>query len=308
MEKGKRVIRIANAPVSYGVFELARPDLVALPTGEELARWIAEAGYDGIDLGPVGLLGRDRELVDRLSRHGLDLAGGWIDLPFAGSDERFASALAGLDRVLDVFVTAAEREQVLAPLPTLADSGDAVRKAHPGGAPELTLRGDAWKRFAERVNIVTARVRRRDLEPTFHHHACTYVETPEEIDALLGSTDVGLTFDSGHLLIGGGDPLPAFRLWRGRINHLHLKDVRTRVLHEALQADDPMRSVWEKQVFVPLGEGDLAMDALLDEVVAGAYEGWLIVEQDVVPRSTVDVERAKNDQIANREALRTWFA
>lgn len=165
-----------------------------------------------------------------------------------------------------------------------------------------------WQRFADRVNLAVDRVRGRGLEPTFHHHACTYVETPDEVDALLAATDVGLTFDSGHLLIGGGDPLPDFRRWRDRINHLHLKDARTRVLQEALRADDPMRSVWEKRVFVPLGDGDLAVDALLDEIVASGYSGWLIVEQDVVPRSTEDVERAKNDQVANRDALRRWFA
>lgn len=302
------MIRIANAPVSYGVFELARPDLVALPAGEELARWISDAGYQGIDLGPVGLLGTGAALTERLDRHRLDLAGGWIDLPFAGDEEQFAAALSGLDTTLDVFVTAAERGQELAPLPTLADSGSPERKAHPGGAPELTLRGDDWSRFADRVNVATARVRDRGLEPTFHHHACTYVETPEEVDALLAATDVGLTFDSGHLLIGGGDPLPDFRRWRDRVNHLHLKDARTAILREALTADDPMRSVWEKRVFVPLGEGDLAVDALLDEIVASGYAGWLIVEQDVVPRSAEDVERAQADQVANREALRRWFA
>ncbi|WP_447948912.1 sugar phosphate isomerase/epimerase family protein [Microbacterium aurum] len=301
------MIRIANAPVSYGVFELARPDLVALPQGEELARWISEADYRGIDLGPIGLLGRGAELTARLARYDLELAGGWVDLPFAGTEDQFTAALAGLDDALDVFATAAAG-QGLAPLPTLADSGSVERKARPGGAPELTLRGDAWARFADRVNVATARVRDRGLEPTFHHHACTYVETPEEVDALLASTDVGLTFDSGHLLIGGGDPLHDYRRWRDRINHLHLKDARTRVLHEALQTDDPMRSVWEKRVFVPLGEGDLAMTELVDEVVDGGYAGWLIVEQDVVPRSTTEVERAKADQVANREVLRRWFS
>lgn len=300
--------RIANAPVSYGVFELARPDLVTLPVGEELASWISEAGYQGIDLGPVGLLGRGSDLTDRLARHGLDLAGGWVDLPFAGEDDEFVAALDTLDDVLDIFVTAAEASPVLPPLPTLADSGSAKRKARPGGASELTLRGDAWAAFADRVNAVATRVRRRGLEPTFHHHACTYIETPEEVDALLAATDVGLTFDSGHLLIGGGDPLRDFRRWRDRINHVHLKDARTQILREALRTDDPMRSVWERRVFVPLGEGDLAVDALMNEIISAGYDGWLIVEQDVVPRSADEVAKARRDQIANREALREWFA
>ncbi|MGB4136700.1 MAG: sugar phosphate isomerase/epimerase [Microbacterium sp.] len=302
------MIQIANAPVSYGVFELARPDLVRLPEGEELAGWIGDSGYQGIDLGPVGLLGTGPELVDRLRRHRLELAGGWVDLPFSGEQGDFDRALGDLDAILDVFVTAADAGQTLAPLPTLADTGDDARRARPGGAPELMLDGDRWERFAERVGVAAERVRARGLEPTFHHHACTYIETPEEVDALLAATDVGLTFDSGHLLIGGGDPLPDFRRWRDRINHLHLKDARTSVLAEAMGDDDPMRSVWEKRVFVPLGEGDLAMDDLVQEIVDSGYSGWLIVEQDVVPRSTEDVERAKQEQKANRERLRRWFA
>jgi len=301
------VIRIANAPVSYGVFELARPDLVPLPEGEELARWISEAGYEGIDLGPVGLLGFRDDLVDRLRRHRLSLAGGWVDLPFAGSGDAFEQALRGLDGILDVFVAGLEAGTHAPPLPTLADSGSPERRQRPGGAPELMLRGPAWDRFAERVTIAADRVRARGLEPTFHHHACTYVETPAEIDALLAATDVGLTFDSGHLLIGGGDPMSDFQRWRDRINHIHLKDAETAILAEALTADDPMRSVWERRVFAPLGDGDLAVDALVDAIVGSGYAGWIVVEQDVVPRSADDLARARREQASNRERLRRWF-
>lgn len=309
MLKGQRVIRLANAPVSYGVFELSRPDLVTLPEGEQIAQWVSDAGYDGIDLGPVGLLGRGDDLIDRLRRHSLELAGGWIDLPFATTDEdAFAHALAALDHTLDVFLDAVSAQPVLAPLPTLADSGDAARKARPGGAEELTLRGPKWESFAERVDRVVTHVRGRGLEPTFHHHACTYIETPEEIEALLAATDVDITFDSGHLLIGGGDPLTDFRRWKDRINHLHLKDARIQVLRDALTTEDPMGTIWEKRVFVPLGDGDLDVDQLTQDIIDSGYSGWLIVEQDVVPRSDDEVERARAEQIANRDALRKWFA
>ncbi|MFT4233444.1 MAG: sugar phosphate isomerase/epimerase [Microbacterium sp.] len=302
------MIRIANAPVSYGVFELARPDLVALPDGEQIAAWVSEAGYAAVDMGPVGLLGLGDDLVDRLHRYALELCGGWVDLPFTAEDDDFDAALAGIDEALDVFVTARDAGQALAPLPTLADAGDAKRKAHPGGAPELMLQGDEWLRFADRVNRTVDHVRSRGLEPTFHHHACTSVETPEEIDALLNATDVGLTFDSGHLLIGGGDPLRDFARWQHRINHLHLKDARTGLLAEALKTEDPMRTVWERRVFVPLGEGDLDTDALVQAIIDFGYSGWLVIEQDVVPRSNEEIDQARADQVANRDRLRRWFA
>jgi len=301
------VIRLANAPVSYGVFELARPDLVSLPEGAEIARWVSEAGYEGIDLGPVGLFGTGSDVVDMLHGFDLKLAGGWIDLPFSATEDAFHAALETLDPVLDIFVAAAHKEPSAPPLPTLADSGDALRRARPGGSPELALHGDQWQVFTDRVTEVSTRVRNRGLEPTFHHHACTYVETPEEIDALLAATDVGLTFDSGHLLIGGGDPLSDFTRWVERINHIHLKDAKTALLREALDSPEPMSSLWEKRVFVALGNGDLAVEQMIENILTSGFSGWLVVEQDVVPRSAQDIEQAVSDQRDNRDTLRKWF-
>ncbi len=301
------MIRIANAPVSYGLFELARPDLVELPSGEDLARWVAEAGYQGIDMGPVGLLGTGDDLVDRLRRHNLELAGGWVDLPFSASDEEFAASLSTLDEALAVFDAAAAAGPALNPLPTLADSGSADRKSHPGGGAGLSLAGEDWTRFVAHLNTAVARVRDHGLEPTFHHHACTFIETPDEIDALLNDTDVDLTFDSGHLMIGGGDPVAGFERWQSRINHVHLKDVRPAVLREALTAENPMQAVWMNRAFVALGEGELDIDGFVSRVIESGFSGWLVVEQDVIPASQADVKRAVADQKANRELLRKWF-
>src|SRR3954453_4828776 len=170
MARGSRMIRIANAPVSYGVFELSLPDAVPLPSGDELARHVRDGGYDGIDLGPSGLLGHGPDLAPPPRRFELALAGGWIDLPFSAGDEEFAAALAGLGGILDDFVAASEVFPDSPPKPTIADSGSAERKAHPGGAPELELDGDRWHRFAERIRTVHGLVAERGLEPTFHHH------------------------------------------------------------------------------------------------------------------------------------------
>ena len=302
------MITIANAPVSYGVFGLSRPDLVALPTGEELLALVSEAGYDGVDLGAHGLFGTGERLIGNLNRHGLGLAGGWVDYPFTGSDAEFDAAFEAALPVLDDFALVAAQQQGHGPLPTIADAGDAARKARPGGAPELQLSGAAWDLFVARLERVAEHVRSLGLEPTFHHHAVTYIETPAEIDAFLRDTTMDLTFDTGHLLLGGGDPAADFKRWAQRINHLHLKDVNLTVLEEAKGSDDPVRDVWEKRVFVALGEGDLDLDGIVGDITASGFDGWLVVEQDVVLLQQADVDRAVADQIANREAIRRWFA
>jgi len=302
------VIRIANAPVSYGVFGLSRPDLVPLPDGEQLAAWVAEAGYEGIDLGPIGLFGNRDNLPRLLERHGLALAGGWVDLPFAGDDAAFEQAVEELRTALDLFAAAAAIAADRPPKPTIADSGSDERSARPGGAAELELDAETWRRFAARVQRVADLTRDAGLEPTFHHHASTYVETPREIERLLSDTDIDLTFDTGHLLIGGGDPVTDFPRWRERINHVHLKDADRSVLRAAEGSADPMHEIWERRVFVGLGDGDLEVDRIVDSIVESDYDGWLVVEQDVILQDAADVERARADQVANRDRLRRWFA
>ncbi|GAA1896418.1 sugar phosphate isomerase/epimerase family protein [Lapillicoccus jejuensis] len=299
-------ISVAGAPVNFGVFELTPDDPgLVLPTGEQVATALERDGYAGVDLGPVGFLGRGRELRDRLRGHGLELAGGWVDLPFS-DDEAFAAALPSLDEALDVFSDALEAHPGRAPLPTLADSGDAQRKANPGGGAGHRLDEEGWDRFARNLATAAARVRGRGLEPTFHHHACTFVETPEEVDEFLARTDVDLTFDTGHLLIGGGDVLTAWERWRPRINHLHLKDVRVPVLREIVGNGGGMIDVWSGGTFVPFGEGDLPMAQLMDDVVASGWDGWLVVEQDLYPVAGSDPAAPYRDSGTNREVLRRW--
>lgn len=300
------LILSANAPVSYGVFALSRPDRVPLPGGEELLDLVQGAGYEGVDLGPHGLLGTGTALVENLERHGLRLCGGWLDFPFAGSDRDFDAALTQARAVLDDFATVASRQDGPAPLPTIADSGSEERRRHPGGGPGLSLDRERWDTFARRVERVAGEVRDLGLEPTFHHHAVTHVETPVEIDRLLEDTTIDLTLDTGHLVLGGGDPLEALERWHDRVNHVHLKDVDREVMVAGRGSDDPVRDIWEKRVFVALGEGDVDVPGFMDRLVESGYDGWVVVEQDVVLMDVADVRRAVEDQRRNRDRLRRW--
>jgi inosose dehydratase len=295
------VAGVAGAPVSFGIFELDTAGLA--PDPDEILAALREAGYDGVDLGPVGWLGRGTQLRERLTRHRLWLAGGWVDLPFS-DDQAFQAALPALDDALTVFIDAAELYPKRPPLPTLADSGSAERDAHPGGAPDIGLDPAGWDRLAANVTLAAQRVRAAGLEPTFHHHLCTHVETVAEIDEFLARTDVDLALDTGHLLLAGGDPVAALERWRGRINHVHIKDARTAVLEQVVRDRGGKQAVWERGAFVPLGRGDLALAGFLDRLAGSGFAGWVVVEQDVV---AVTPEQAAADQAANRAALRRWL-
>lgn len=298
--------RLANAPVSFGVFELTMGRLPNLPTAAQVLDAVARAGYDGIDLGPLGFLGEGAALSQALDSRRLSLAGGYVALRF--TDPRgFRDDLTLLDRTLDAFEAAAGPDPRWRPKPTLADAGSPQRAANPGRGkdlPEIGLDADGWRRLADGVADAGARCRARGFEPTFHHHACTYVEAPHEIETLLELTDVGLCLDAGHLLLGGGDPVQALKAWRERINHLHLKDARLHVLDQVIAQQAGMEAVWRRGAFCELGQGDLDLDAFLAAVEASGYQGWLVVEQDRIPGGNETVDAAARAQARNLAVLR----
>jgi inosose dehydratase len=298
------VIKVANAPVSFGVFELTAGSR-DLPDPDDVAGAIAAGGYDGIDLGPPGYLGRG-ELAQRLERHRLSLAGGWVAMRFperAGfEDDRVA-----LEDALDLFEDAASLDPETPPKPTLADAGSQARRDNPGrGAdmPEIGLDVGGWATLADNVARAADACRARGLEPTFHHHASTYVEAPHEIERLLDATDVGLCLDSGHLVLGGGDPVAGLKRWGDRINHVHLKDCRAQILRAVVDAGEGMEAVWRRGAFCELGAGDVDVDEFLDGVRELGYSGWLVVEQDTMPSPGVSFAETAAMQARNRAFLR----
>ncbi|MBS1906942.1 MAG: TIM barrel protein [Actinobacteria bacterium] len=300
---------VAGAPVSFGVFELTPEGSETIRPDDMLAT-LAASDYKGVDLGPAGFFGRGAQLRSRLRSHGLELAGGWVQLPFS-DDEAFEASLPELRDALRAFSEAAGDGPQRLPLPTLADSGSATRQGAPGRGAEVDPLADAaWGRLLKNTERAAALVRAAGFEPTFHHHAGTFVESPAEIDRFLANVDVNLTLDTGHLFIAGGDPLDAVHRWGDRINHLHLKDVNLAELNRVLTAGGGMREVWSSGSFVAFGEGDIDLTAVMDAVETRGFDGWIVVEQDVLngPDVSIDTFRAARgaDQVRNREALRPW--
>lgn len=299
------MIVVASAPVSFGAFELTVGIDPNVPDGVHVLDQVAAAGYGGIDLGPVGYLGTGAELGERLAARHLGLAGAYLELPYA-DHEALQSALPMLDDMLDTFDAAASYRVGPPPRPTLADYGSEARRAHPGRAlnnPGVGLDADAWRRFGSGLGEVVARCRNRGYEPTFHHETGTYVEAPWEIEQMLEVSDIGLCLDTGHLLLAGGDPVAAITAWASRINQVHLKDARRSVMAGIVTDDAPATAIWSREAFPALGQGDLDADGVLAALREIGYGGWLVVEQDTLPRTKERFERAAADQRANREFL-----
>lgn len=294
-------VRLANAPCSFGAFEVTVGHLPNVPGPDEVLEAIAAAGYEGTELGPPGYLGHGALLRDRLERLGLLLAGGYIPIHFS-EPARWNDDLAAVTTTLDLFESANGRDA----RPVLADAGSPARLANPGRAAEdadLGLDAGGWRVFAEGLVRAVDLARSRGFEPTFHHHTGSYVEAPWEIERLLDLTDAGLLLDTGHLVLGGGDPTQALRDWGDRIDHVHVKDVRSDVLEGVIADRADMTEAWRRGIFCELGTGDVDLDAFLAALAACGYSGWLVVEQDRIPRSGDDPAEAGKAQARNRRWL-----
>src|ERR1700757_1495593 len=120
-------ITVANAPVSYGAFEITVGHDPNVPDGISVLDQVAAAGYAGIDLGPVGYLGTGTHLGELLAERGLGLAGGYLELPYADHDA-LELAMAELDALLAAFDAVAPYLPGPPPRPTLADRGRPQRR------------------------------------------------------------------------------------------------------------------------------------------------------------------------------------
>jgi inosose dehydratase len=293
---------VANAPCSYGAFEITVGVLPDVPAAESVLSAIASAGFEGTELGPPGYLGDRLTLRKHLDEHELALVGGYIPIRFS-EPEHWTEDLAVMDATLDLFAAADGTEAK----PVLADGGSAERIRFPGRAAadrSIGLDEAGWARFAEGVAQACDLARTRGFEPTFHHHTATFVEAPWEIERVLELTDVGLLLDTGHLRLGGGDPTTALREWGSRINHIHIKDVHDEVLAGVIADAADMPEAWRRGVFCELGTGDVDLDSFFAELSRSDYSGWLVVEQDMVPQSPQDAADAEAAQVRNR----AWLA
>ena len=178
----------------------------------------------------------------------------------------------------------------LAPLIVLADEMSEARMAVSGRVDDSRdgMTDSQWDGAVKILDRIAEACRELSVGAVFHHHAGTFVETPKEIARLCKSTDadlLGLCLDTGHYFFGGGDPVEAVRLYGSRIRHLHLKDVQLSILESARRDGVGFLEAVRRGVFCELGEGAIALKKVIEDLTAGGYSDWAIVEQDVDTRT-----------------------
>ena len=149
------------------------------------------------------------------------------------------------------------------------------------------------------------RCRARGYEPTLHCETGSYLESTAELERVLEMCDVDICLETGHQLVGGGDVFEFLHKWVSRINHVHLKDVTVKIVEEIIAAGEPSSAIWAREAFPRLGEGDLNVALFVEQLLATEYAGWLVVEQDIFPKTAERFQEAIQDQKLNRAYLRS---
>ncbi len=291
------MIHIANAPCSWGVLEF---DLQGEPAEyPQVLDEIRASGYTGTELGDWGFMPTEPQaLAAELAARELALLGAFVPVAFADPNAHAAGEQQAL-RTAHLLAGAADRT----PFIVLADDNgqDPVRTSHAGRIqPEHGLDDDAWVVFAGGVERIARAVREETgLRTVFHHHCAGYVETPAETGRLLELTDpdlVGLCFDTGHYTFGGGQAADGVARFAGRVWHVHFKDCHPGVAARS-QAEgwDYFESV-RQGVFCELGQGSVDFPDVVRGMDEMGYEGWIIVEQDVLPGMGTPLESAERNR------------
>jgi inosose dehydratase len=270
-------IHVGTAPVSWGVMEVEgwngnRPFNAVLDE-------MVQAGYNGTELGPYGFLPSAPDALNReLDSRSLTLVAAFVPLPLARPDA-FESGFQEAIKVMDLI--AAGHAKVV----VLADEMSERRMAVAGRAqPTDGLTDPQWRKAVTLLNRTAGAARERGLRATFHHHAGTYVETPQEVDRLLELTDpdlFGLCLDTGHYYYGGGNPVDVVKKHSARIWHLHWKDVDAKVLDTVRREKIGYLDAVRRGVFCELGNGAVDLAGVKRELMERGYNGWSIFEQDV---------------------------
>ncbi|MGI8995057.1 MAG: TIM barrel protein [Pyrinomonadaceae bacterium] len=295
-------IKVGNAPVSWGVMEVA--DWGELIPYRQVLDEIAEAGYAGTELGPYGYFPTEpNELTPELSARGLQLVASFVPIPLAHT-ERHEAGYQEAMKVAQLLAQSGAR------LIVLADEMSEARMTVSGRVDESRdgMSNAQWDGAAHILRRIAEACRELGLSAVFHHHAGTFVETPKEIARLCESTDpdlLGLCLDTGHYFFGGGDPVDAVRWYGARIRHLHLKDVQLPVLEAARRDGVGFLEAVRRGVFCELGEGAVDLNRVIQDMTAGGYSDWAIVEQDVDTRNA-DVKPLES-AIRSRQYLRNMI-
>jgi inosose dehydratase len=259
--------RVAGAPISWGICEVPGWGM-QLPVERVLSE-MHDLGLTTTELGAIGWLPTDPDaLKPVLDAHALRVSGAFV--PLACHDPaRKAEAIASAEQMAallsdigaDTFVTAVVSDPADWARPAVSDAG--------------------WAHLFAMLDEIETITADHGVRQVLHPHVNTLVETADEVDRLLESSPVAICLDTGHLTIGGADPVEIAEQHAERVGLVHLKDVRTAIADRLNAGDIELMAAVQAGLFASLGEGDVPIAETITSLERQGYTGLYVLEQDV---------------------------
>jgi inosose dehydratase len=291
------MIQIANAPCSWGALEF---ELEGKSLGyQQVLQEMVESGYAGTELGDWGFMPSvPSDLKRVIKEKDLELLGAFVPVALSRSEAHEA----GIELALKTAGLMHEAGYSSAFIVMADENGSVEERSKNAGrvTPAMGLSDEQWHTFAEGAEKVARAVKDKyGMRTVFHHHCAGFVETPQEVAKLMELTDpelLGLCLDMGHYAFGGGDPVEALDNYYQRIWHVHFKDFDPKIGQDARDHDyDYIKSVG-KGVFCELGKGNVDFQTIVNMLLEKGYDGWIVVEQDVLPGMGSPKKCAENNR------------
>ncbi|CAN5551755.1 TIM barrel protein [soil metagenome] len=269
-------VRLATAPINWGV---ESPDFPGNPDPDELLAAVAASGYQGCELGPFAYFGRSLEQVkERFASHSLAVVAIWLDIPLAAElDEQYRA-------VID---TAAKRLRDLgAEVLIISDLLTEARMAIVSRVeqfPDLRWADNQWLQVRATLLEIERISADHGLRLAVHPHVGGHIESGEEIERLLGEiegTGIRLCLDTGHIRLGGSDPMAIFEIAADHVVHLHAKDIDEAIFAQLRSGALHYGEAVGKGLYCNLGSGIVDWQRYANIVLATGYSGWVVAEQD----------------------------
>ncbi len=279
--------RIAAAPISWGVCEVPGWGH-QLDRGTVLAQ-MRELGISATEFGPDGFLpDAPAAKAEVLAGFGLAAVGQFVPVVLHDPDH---DPLPDVRRAIDGLVAADAGTLVLA-----AATGATGYDARPA------LDEQGWSSLLGNLDRIDQLARGHALTAALHPHVGTMVESGEETARVLAGSTIGLCLDTGHLLIGGGDPVALAAEHADRIPHMHLKDVRLDLARRVQDGTLGYTDAVAQGMYVPLGKGDIDIAAIVDSLENSGYAGWYVLEQDTILTGDPATTSGSPDPVADSRA------
>jgi inosose dehydratase len=262
-----KIQKIAGAPISWGVCEVPGWGYQLSP--QRVLAEMRDVGLAATELGPDGFLPSDpEELTALLDSYGLLCVGTFapVLLHDAGHDP-----LPDIAGPLDALVACGATVLVLA-----AATGSLGYDSRP------TLDDGQWATLLGNLDRLSAAAAEKGVLAVLHPHVGTMVETRRDVDRVLAGSQIKLCLDTGHLLIGGTDPLQLAREVPSRIAHAHLKDVDAALAARVQAGELTYTEAVRDGMYTPLGGGDVDIAGIVTALRSNGFDGWFVMEQDTI--------------------------